>query len=44
VEESPKLPHGYYAMVALAQLRNRRFQELMTAELRRKKLGPFREG
>jgi alkane 1-monooxygenase len=40
-EASPKLPRGYFAMVALAQLRNRRFQELMTAELQRRKLGPF---
>jgi alkane 1-monooxygenase len=41
VDVSPKLPRGYYAMVALAQLRNRKFQELMTDELRRRRLGPF---
>ena len=41
VDESPKLPRGYYAMVTLAQLRNRTFQRLMTDELRRKRLGPF---
>ena len=41
VDDSPKLPGGYYAMVALAQLRNRRFRALMTEELRRKRLGPF---
>jgi alkane 1-monooxygenase len=41
VEESPKLPYGYYAMVTLAQMRNRRFQELMVAELQRRQLGPF---
>jgi alkane 1-monooxygenase len=41
VDESPKLPGGYYAMVTLAQMRNRKFRELMTAELRKKKLGPF---
>jgi len=41
-DESPKLPRGYYAMVALAQLRNKTFQELMTNELRRRQLGPFR--
>jgi len=29
------------AMVTLAQMRNRRFQELMTAELQRRQLGPF---
>jgi alkane 1-monooxygenase len=41
VDESPKLPGGYYAMVALAQMRNRTFRALMTEELRRTKLGPF---
>src|SRR5581483_9315986 len=40
VDASPKLPRGYYAMVALAQLRNREFQRLMTAELERRRLGP----
>ncbi|HEY2749501.1 MAG TPA: fatty acid desaturase [Polyangia bacterium] len=43
VDESPKLPGGYYAMVALAQMRNGKFRALMTDELRRKKLGPFAE-
>ena len=43
VDESPKLPGGYYAMVGLAQMRNKRFRALMTAELRRRKLGPFVE-
>ncbi len=42
-EASPKLPRGYYAMVAMAQLRNRTFQALMTDELRRRRLGPFVE-
>jgi alkane 1-monooxygenase len=41
VEESPKLPRGYYGLVALAQLRNRTFRALMIAELQRRKLGPF---
>jgi alkane 1-monooxygenase len=41
VDESPKLPRGYYGMVVLAQLRNRTFQRLMTAELERRRLGPF---
>jgi alkane 1-monooxygenase len=41
VDESPKLPGGYYAMVTMAQLRNRTFRERMTEELKRKKLGPF---
>jgi alkane 1-monooxygenase len=40
-EDSPKLPSGYLAMFDLVLLRNRRFQKLMTAELRRRKLGPF---
>jgi alkane 1-monooxygenase len=44
LDESPKLPRGYYAMVALAQLRNRKFQRLMTAELQRRRLGPFKTG
>jgi len=41
LEDSPKLPYGYFATVALATLRNRRFRQLMTAELRRRHLGPF---
>ena len=44
VDDSPKLPAGYYAMVDLAQRRNKKFRELMTAELRRRRLGPFSEG
>ena len=28
-------------MVTLAQMRNKQFRALMTAELRRRKLGPF---
>lgn len=40
-DESPKLPRGYYALVAMAQMRNRTFQALMTAELARRRLGPF---
>jgi alkane 1-monooxygenase len=41
VEASPKLPAGYFGMVVLAFARPRRFQELMTAELERRRLGPF---
>jgi alkane 1-monooxygenase len=41
VDESPKLPGGYYATVTMAQLQNKKFQRLMTDELRRKQLGPF---
>ncbi|MDH5674767.1 MAG: alkane 1-monooxygenase [Myxococcales bacterium] len=42
-EESPKMPSGYYGTIVLALLRNERYQELATEELRKKKLGPFRE-
>jgi len=41
LEDSPKLPYGYFASVLLAMFRNRRFRELMAAELRRRSLGPF---
>jgi alkane 1-monooxygenase len=40
-EESPKLPTGYFGMVLLAFARPRRFRHLMSAELERRKLGPF---
>jgi alkane 1-monooxygenase len=42
--ESPKMPFGYYGTVLLALVRNERYQEYATAELRRCGLGPFREG
>ena len=42
-EESPKLPAGYLAMFPLVLSRNKRYQRLVTAELRRRKLGPFAE-
>jgi len=42
-DESPKLPTGYFGMVTMVFVQNQRFQELMTAELRRRKLGPFVE-
>jgi alkane 1-monooxygenase len=42
-DDSPKLPRGYFGMVLMVLLRNRRFVRLMTAELQRKKLGPFAE-
>jgi alkane 1-monooxygenase len=41
VQESPKLPHGYPAMVLMAIAWNSRFQRVMTDELRRRGLGPF---
>src|SRR4029453_11595720 len=40
-EESPKLPYGYFGTVVLLLVRNARFRELMTEELRRRRLGPF---
>jgi alkane 1-monooxygenase len=40
-EQSPTLPFGYLGMFPLVLMRNARFQEVMTAELRRRKLGPF---
>jgi len=42
-QESPKLPSGYLGMFPLVLVRNKRFQRLMTEELRRKRLGPFAE-
>ena len=40
-ESSPKLPRGYFGMVPLAMGANGKFRRLMTAELRRRGLGPF---
>ena len=40
-DESPKLPTGYFGMVEMVLFHNRRFRELMTEELRKRKLGPF---
>lgn len=40
-DESPKLPAGYFGMVVLALAMPRRFETLMTAELKRRQLGPF---
>jgi alkane 1-monooxygenase len=42
-DESPKLPRGYFGMVVMVLARNDRFRDLMTEELRRRKLGPFAE-
>jgi len=39
--QAPKMPHGYFSMVAKALLRNRYYQRLATLELRRLQLGPF---
>ncbi len=40
-DESPKLPTSYGRIMTLAIANNRRFQEVMTEELRRRRLGPF---
>jgi len=42
-EEPPVLPRGYLAMFPLVLARNAKYQRLATAELKRKKLGPFAE-
>ena len=42
-EESPRLPSGYIALFPLILVRNKKFQRLMTEELRRRRLGPFAE-
>jgi alkane 1-monooxygenase len=39
-DESPKLPYGYFGTLILLN-RRRRFEERMTAELERRRLGPF---
>ena len=43
-DETAKMPAGYYGTILMAFLRNERYRELATAELRRKGLGPFRSG
>jgi alkane 1-monooxygenase len=43
-DESPKLPGGYFAMVLLALAMPGRFEARMTAELKRRQLGPFAPG
>ena len=40
-EDSPRLPRGYHGMLRLVFFQNRRFQRVMTEELRRRQLGPF---
>jgi alkane 1-monooxygenase len=43
-DEPPILPTGYIGMIPLVVIQNRRFQQLATAELERRGLGPFRAG
>ena len=42
VEEAPVLPHGYVGTIAMVMMNNREFRRQATAELERRKLGPFR--
>lgn len=42
-EETAKMPLGYYGTVLMALAWNKRYIELATAELKRKRLGPFRD-
>jgi alkane 1-monooxygenase len=42
-EETAKMPAGYYGTILMAMFANERYRALATAELKRKKLGPFRE-
>jgi alkane 1-monooxygenase len=41
VEESPKLPYGYFGTVVMTLFRDHRLRRLLTAELERRRLGPF---
>jgi len=40
--ETAKMPWGYYGTIIKAMVDNEEYRELATAELQRKKLGPFR--
>ena len=42
-EDSPKLRYGYFGTVVWLMFRNQSFRTAMEAELRKRKLGPFRE-
>ena len=43
VPEAPVLPYGYVGTIALVMIKNREFRRLATAELERRRLGPFRD-
>jgi len=43
-EESPKMPLGYYGTILLAMFRNDEYRARATAELARRRLGPYRDG
>lgn len=40
-ESSPKLPKGYFGMILMTQLQNRRLIQMLSEELHRKRVGPF---
>jgi alkane 1-monooxygenase len=42
VDEAPLLPHGYVGTIFQVFVRNAEFRRLATAELERRRLGPFR--
>ncbi len=42
-DESPKLPRGYFGMVTMVLINDRRAIKLLTRELRRRRLGPYAE-
>jgi alkane 1-monooxygenase len=42
-EDTAKMPLGYYGTIVLALFRNQEYMKLATAELRLKRLGPFRD-
>ncbi len=42
-DNTPKMPLGYYGTILMAMFRNARYQKLATEELRRRRLGPFRD-
>ena len=44
VPEAPVLPYGYVGTIALVMIKNREFRRLASAELERRRLGPFRDG
>jgi alkane 1-monooxygenase len=44
LEESPRLPGGYFVMALLVRWRNGRYLELAGRELQARGLGPFRAG
>jgi alkane 1-monooxygenase len=42
-EETAKMPRGYYGTLVMALFQNQKYMKLATAELKRKRLGPFRD-